>query len=322
MLLTHGCEIRELETSGLRMIKAERHWEKPPADLISQLRASAWVENVIHSGSSYPLIASGERETVRVGSAAFGEAQPVLVAGPCTIESPEILLETARAVKAAGAKVLRGGAFKPTTSPYSFGGHAEEGLLWLTQVRAEVGIAVVTEVMDTRMVGRVSEAADMLQIGARNMQNFELLREVGRQTKPVLLKRSFGARIDEWLCAAEYIASEGNTNIVLCERGIRTFETTTRATLDLAAICAVHDRSRLPVIVDPSHAAGNRDFVCPLALAAIAAGADGLMIEVHPHPEQSIKDGAQTISTEAFASLSAQISAVSGALGKAAQPVR
>lgn len=304
MLLTSGCEVRETESSGFRILFAERHWEQPPADLMSQLKASKSVFDVLHGSCAYPLVgASGPRAAVRLRNAVIGDGNLVFIAGPCTVETYELLLETARAVKEAGANLLRGGVFKPTTSPYSFQGHGREGLKMLRDVREETGLGIVTEVLDPRNVADVSEVADMLQIGARSMQHFDLLREVGRGQKPVLLKRAMSARINEWLCAAECIAKEGNDQIVLCERGIRTFENATRATLDISAIPVLKSLSPLPVAVDPSHAAGNREWVVPLALAAVAAGADAVMVEVHPRPEQSIKDGAQTISTTSFAEL-------------------
>ena len=302
MLLTSGCEIRETESTGFRMLCAERHWEQPPLDLISQLKASEFVFQVFHPAAAYPIVSSDRkmRSVVKVGDAAFGSGELQFIAGPCTVESEELLLETALAVKASGAKLLRGGAYKPTTSPYSFGGHGDSALAALKSVREKTGLGIVTEVMDQRKVERVSDVADMFQVGARSMQNFDLLRELGRQRKPILLKRGMSARIEEWLSAAEYIAREGNESIILCERGIRTFEGATRATLDVSAIAVIRTISHLPVLVDPSHAAGNRLFVSALALAAVAAGADGLLIEVHPRPEQAIKDGAQTISTRAF----------------------
>jgi len=303
MLLTDGCEIRETESTGYRIVFADRHWPEPPNDLISQLKASEWVEGVIHAGTPVPLIAARKSRRVFVGDIAFGDGELHLIAGPCTIESEETLLDTARAVKAAGAVMIRGGAFKPTTSPYSYGGQGDEGIKLLSSVGKQTGLGVVTEVMDPRKVEFVAAHADLLQIGARSMQNFDLLKEVGRQQKPVLLKRAMGAKVDEWLSAAEYVAKEGNLNIILCERGIRTFETGTRATLDVASPAIVKSRTMLPVVVDPSHAAGERALVLPLALAAAAAGADGLLVEVHPRPSEAVKDGAQTISRQAFAEL-------------------
>jgi 3-deoxy-7-phosphoheptulonate synthase len=210
--------------------------------------------------------------------------------------------------------MLRGGAYKPTTSPYSFGGHGPAALKALDSAKRESGLPVVTEVMDPRKVEEVALVADVLQIGARNMQNFDLLREVGRRRMPVLLKRGLAAKIDEWLLAAEYIAHEGNEQIILCERGVRTFETATRATLDVSAIPIVKGRVQLPVIVDPSHAAGLRELVLPLSLAAIGAGGDGLLVEVHERPEESIKDGAQSITVQAFATLVKRAKALASAL--------
>lgn len=217
------------------------------------------------------------------------------MSGPCAVESKEQLLEAAKAVKACGAQFLRGGAFKPRTSPYDFQGLAEEGLKMLREVADEVGLNVVTEIVNINDLDMICKYADMLQIGARNMQNFQLLKEVGHTNKPVLLKRGLSATISEWLNAAEYIASGGNYNIVLCERGIRTYETFTRNTLDLSAVAAVKELSHLPIIVDPSHGTGRWQMVRPMARAAIAAGADGLMIEVHPHPEVALSDGDQSL---------------------------
>lgn len=307
LLLTCGCEVRQSSFAGRYLLLAEREWPEPPIDLVSQLRASEHVESVIHPGKPYSLVAKeskSKRSVVAAGFAIFGgEEPPALIAGPCTVEDEQTLLEIARAVKTAGATGLRGGAFKPATSPYSFQGHGERALAALRRVADETQLAAVTEVMDTRLVETVSQYADIVQVGARNMQNFDLLKEVGRQDKPVLLKRSMASTIDEWLCAAEYIAREGNERIILCERGIRTFERATRNTLDVSAVPIVKSLSHLPVIVDPSHAAGTRKLVLPLSLAAVAAGADGLIVEVHTSPERAIKDGSQTINTEEFALL-------------------
>ena len=232
------------------------------------------------------------------------------------IESKEQLLEAAKAVKACGAQFLRGGAFKPRTSPYDFQGLAEEGLKMLREVADEVGLNVVTEIVNINDLDMICKYADMLQIGARNMQNFQLLKEVGHTNKPVLLKRGLSATISEWLNAAEYIASGGNYNIVLCERGIRTYETFTRNTLDLSAVAAVKELSHLPIIVDPSHGTGRWQMVRPMARAAIAAGADGLMIEVHPHPEVALSDGDQSLKPDNFAVVMQEVRQIAQMMGK------
>jgi len=238
------------------------------------------------------------------------------------VEEREIMAETARFVSARGGRGLRGGAFKPRTSPYSFQGLGREGLEILAEVRKETGLPVVTEVMDTRQVERVAEHADVLQVGARNMQNFALLDELGRIRRPVLLKRGLSATIEELLMAAEYVMSHGNRDVILCERGIRTFETATRNTLDVGAIAVLRQETHLPVVVDPSHAAGRADLVPPLAFAAVAAGADGLMVEVHPDPEQALSDGDQSLDFDAFDRLMAGVRrfarAAAGAAGEVA----
>lgn len=241
--------------------------------------------------------------TVKVGGTVIGGDGLTLMAGPCAVESREQLLETARRAKEAGATILRGGAFKPRTSPYSFQGLQKEGLKLLAEAREATGLPVITEVMGTEDVEMVAEYSDMLQVGARNMQNFSLLRAVGRSSKPVLLKRGLSATIEEWLLAAEYIMAEGNHNVVLCERGIRTHETYTRNTLDLAAVVLAKELSYLPVIVDPSHATGRWRMVMPLSRAALAAGADGVMVEVHPRPADALSDGAQSLTPDEFEAL-------------------
>lgn len=241
-----------------------------------------------------------EPTVVRVGRHEIGPGTLTIMAGPCAIESREQLMQTAESVRTAGAVLVRGGAYKPRTSPYSFQGLEEEGLIYMKEVREATGCAVVCEVTSTSTIEKAVQYVDMLQIGARNMQNFELLKEVGRTKLPVLLKRGLAATIDEWLSAAEYIMAEGNENVVLCERGIRTFENATRNTLDLSAVPVLKARTHLPVIVDPSHATGVREYVMPLAKAAVAAGADGLMIEVHPCPEQALSDGPQSLTLAQF----------------------
>jgi 3-deoxy-7-phosphoheptulonate synthase len=262
---------------------------------------------------------AAEPTVVRVGDgagAAIGGRRLAVVAGPCSVEGREMLRETAHAVRAAGAGMLRGGAFKPRSSPYAFQGLGETALRMLAEVRAETGLPIVTEVMDTRQVEKVAEHADMLQIGARNMQNFSLLSEVGRVQRPVLLKRGLSATLKELLMAAEYVMAQGNRDVVLCERGIRTFETATRNTLDVAAIPVLKAETHLPVMVDPSHAGGRADLVAPLAFAAVAAGADGLLVEVHPCPEQALSDGDQTLTLDAFARLMEQLRPFAEAAGR------
>jgi 3-deoxy-7-phosphoheptulonate synthase len=238
------------------------------------------------------------------------------MAGPCTVESRDQLLQTAKAVKEAGAKILRGGAYKPSTSPYSFQGLGKEGLELLSEARAETGLPVITEVLDPRDVEVVCEHADILQIGARNMTNFSLLKEVGSTRKPVMLKRGMSATIEEWLHAAEYIATRGNTQILLCERGIRTFETATRNTFDINAIPAVQQLSHLPVVADPSHGTGKRALVGPVARAAVAAGADAVIVEVHPDPSNALKDGAQSLTFEDFRVMMEELKCIASALGR------
>jgi 3-deoxy-7-phosphoheptulonate synthase len=242
------------------------------------------------------------RTTVRVGPLEIGR-DFVLIAGPCSVEDEEQTLETARLVKRAGAHILRGGAFKPRMSPYDFQGLEEKGLRILGKAKALTGLAIVTEIMDSRHLEMVAEYSDILQVGSRNMQNYTLLKELSRAGKPVLLKRGMNATLEEWLNAAEYLLSGGNPNVILCERGIRTFETYTRNTLDLSIIPSVRENCHLPVVVDPSHGTGRASLVAPMSLAAVAAGADGVMIEVHPHPADALSDRGQQITPEAFASL-------------------
>jgi 3-deoxy-7-phosphoheptulonate synthase len=254
---------------------------------------------------------------VRVGdTVTIGGAAITVIAGPCSVESAEMIASVAGCVKSLGAVMLRGGAFKPRTSPYSFNGLGREALGFLETARAESGLPVVTEVMDTRQVELVARSADMLQVGARNMQNFSLLEEVGRCGRPVLLKRGLSATITELLLAAEHVMAAGNSDIVLCERGIRTFETSTRSTLDVSAIPVLKEETHLPVIVDPSHAGGRARLVIPLALASIAAGADGIMVEVHPDPETALSDGDQSLTLEMFGELMRVAEPVARAVGR------
>ncbi len=286
------------------------------------LAALEGVERVMPVTKPYKL-ASREyaaRDTqIRFGDPAgtiLGGKEIVVIAGPCSVEGRDMLHESAHAVQASGARMLRGGAFKPRSSPYAFQGMGEEGLQLLAEVRAETGMPVVTEVMDPRQVELVASYADVLQIGARNMQNFPLLTEVGRVQRPVLLKRGLSATITELLMAAEYIMAQGNGDVMLCERGIRTYETATRNTMDIAAIPVLKRETHLPVIVDPSHAGGRADLVAPLAMAAIAAGADGLIVEVHPNPSQAKSDGEQSLEPRAFALMMQQCRAVAVAVGR------
>ena len=287
------------------------------------LRSFPGVESVTPVLKPYKLASrefAVDRTVVHVGGrdarASFGGRALTVIAGPCSVESHDMLLEAASAVRAAGARMLRGGAFKPRTSPYAFQGLGAEALRLLAGVRAETGLPVVTEVMDTRQVDLVAEHADMLQVGARNMQNFALLAELGRVRRPVLLKRGLSATIKELLMAAEYIMANGNHDVVLCERGIRTYETATRNTLDVAAIPVLKRESHLPVIVDPSHAGGDADLVAPLAFAAIAAGADGLIVEVHPNPECALSDGDQSLAPPAFAEMMRSVATFAAAAGR------
>jgi len=271
-------------------------------------------------GNSVNLIARRNNEqettTVRVGDVIIGGPQLVVIAGPCAIESYEQLLSTALEVQRLGATMLRGGAYKPRTSPYSFRGKGETGLEILSQIKALTGLPVVTEVMDARDIERVADVADMFQIGSRNMQNYTLLTEVGKTKRPVLLKRGLAATIEEWIYAAEYILSEGNDQVVLCERGIRTFGTYTRNTVDITAIPALKQLTHLPVFLDPSHGTGRWSLVSPVALAGIAAGADGLMIEVHPQPDLALSDGEQSLNFEHFAQLMERVGPVANAVGR------
>lgn len=279
------------------------------------LRLLPGVRAVQRLAEPYPLAArTGHPEdtVVSVGKARIGQ-DFCLIAGPCAVESSEQVTSIARQVSAAGAQLLRGGAFKPRTSPYTFGGLGAEGLELLCRAGRETGLPVVSEITDPRQLPLFREV-DVLQVGARNMQNFELLRELGRQEKPVLLKRSFGATVTELLQAAEYILAGGNERVILCERGIRTFETDSRATLDVAGIAALKEQSHLPVLADPSHAAGRRELVAPLALAAAAAGADGLMIEVHDRPEEALSDGRQALTCGEFARLARRVQALTALL--------
>ena len=279
----------------------------------------AGVESVTRIMKPYKLAAREfHRESSRVslGGIEVGGDRLAVIAGPCAVEGEEQMLQTAVAVKAAGASALRGGAYKPRTSPFAFQGLQEEGLRILALAREKTGLPIVTEIVDPRDVELVARYADVLQVGARNMQNYILLREVGRSGHPVILKRGLSSTVNEWLTAADYLLAEGNQQVILCERGIRTFETSTRFTLDVTSVAVVKKYSHLPVIVDPSHAAGHFDFVPTLSRAAVAAGADGLIVEVHPNPEEALSDGIQSLTFENFERLMAQLRPLAKAVGR------
>lgn len=283
------------------------------------LELSEGVDKIVSVTESYKLVNKKfhpEDSVIPVGNTEIGPHTLTIMAGPCAIENRDQLMETAYAVKKAGATFLRGGAYKPRTSPYSFQGLEEEGLKYMKEAREATGLNVICEVTSIHAIESASKYVDMLQIGARNMQNFELLKEAGKSGIPVLLKRGLSATIDEWLNAAEYIISEGNPNIVLCERGIRTFEQATRNTLDISAVPVIKSKSHLPIIVDPSHATGVRHYVLPLSKASIAAGADGLMIEVHPCPQEALSDGPQSLTFKAFDSLTQQLAPYASLTGR------
>lgn len=292
-------------------------------DLGEQLEGLPGVEAVLRVTKPYKLASREfhpEPTVVQIaapsGPVNVGGDHVVMMAGPCTVESEEQLLTAARAARESGASILRGGAYKPSTSPYGFRGLGVAGLELLARAREETGMAVITEVMTPADVSLVCEYADILQIGARNMQNYYLLDEVGRTRTPVLLKRGFSATIEEWLLAAEYILSQGNPNVMLCERGIRTFERATRNTVDINAVPLVKQLSHLPVILDPSQGTGKRSLVGAVSLAAVAAGADGLIVEIHPHPEAALKDGAQSLTLEEYRTLMPRLRAVATAVGR------
>ena len=277
------------------------------------------VEKVMPVLKPYKLVSrefKPESTIINVGGVKIGGKAVVVIAGPCSVDGRQTLLQAARAAKRAGATMLRGGAFKPRTSPYSFQGLGEEGLKYLLEASKETGLPVVTELLDARDIGLFERYVDMIQVGARSMQNFELLKEVGQSNKPVLMKRGLSATVSEFLLAAEYILSQGNFNVVLCERGIRTFETATRFTLDLSAIPVIKKLSHLPVMVDPSHGTGAWDYVPAMAKAGIAAGADGLLIEMHPKPEIAKSDGPQSLLPKTFAALMKDVRKVAQAVGR------
>ncbi|HAC62906.1 MAG TPA: 3-deoxy-7-phosphoheptulonate synthase [Cyanothece sp. UBA12306] len=291
---------------------------------------SPWIQQVLRVGKPFKRASlefrHGHYSDVVVqtpnGPVTFGKNHPlVVVAGPCSVENEEMIIETAQRVKAAGAQFLRGGAYKPRTSPYAFQGHGESALELLAAAREATGLGIMTEVMDTADVDKVAEVADVLQVGARNMQNFALLKKVGAQDKPVLLKRGMAATIDDWLMAAEYILASGNSNVILCERGIRTFDQKyTRNTLDLSVVPVLRNLTHLPIMIDPSHGTGKSDYVPSMAIAAIAAGTDSLMIEVHPNPAKALSDGPQSLTPEKFDRLMQELSLMGKTVGRWSEP--
>ncbi len=289
------------------------------------LEGQPGVDRVVPILKPYKLasaqIKHGERSVLEIDGRKVGGEHFAMIAGPCTVESRDQMMQTARVVRDAGATLLRGGAYKPRTSPYAFQGLGQEGLRLLAEAKAETGLPIVTELMDIGDLDAVLEVADVIQIGARNMQNYPLLAEIGRSGCPALLKRGLSATLDELLMAAEYILKEGNPNVMLCERGIRTFETAYRFTLDLMAVPVLKELTHLPVIVDPSHAAGRRDLVTPLSLAAAAVGADGIIVEVHPNPDEAICDGPQALRAEDFASYALAVEQAAALAGKALSAV-
>src|SRR5579883_1124994 len=292
--------------------------------------SSPWIEQVLRVEKPYKRTSReyrhGEASEVTVstpnGPVTFGEQHPlVVVAGPCSVENEDMIVETARRVKAAGAQFLRGGAFKPRTSPYAFQGHGESALGLLARAREATGLGIITELMDASDLDTVGEVADVIQIGARNMHNFSLLKKVGAQDKPILLKRGMSATIEEWLMAAEYILAAGNPNVILCERGIRTFDNKyARNTLDLSVIPVLRSLTHLPIMIDPSHGTGRSEYVPSMAMAAIAAGTDSLMIEVHPNPKKALSDGPQSLTPDRFESLMQELAVIGQAVGRWPQP--
>jgi 3-deoxy-7-phosphoheptulonate synthase len=312
----NGFEARIVNWSDRTLLVTQRN---PASAEVNGLRETGITERIVFPTSKAQLASrefQSKTSIVEVGKARFGADKLVIIAGPCSVEGREQLLEVARAAKQFGASLLRGDVFKPRTSPYEFQGLGEPGLKLLAEAREETGLPVVTEVLEPERVNLVAKYADMLQIGARNVQNFALLRAVGKSRLPVLLKRGMMTTIEEWLQAAEYILLEGNPNVVFCERGIRTFERATRNTLDLSAVPVVRKETHLPIIVDPSHATGTRDLVAPMAKAAVAAGADGLMIEAHPNPETALSDSQQQLDLKELACLMNELGAVAKAVGR------
>lgn len=304
--------------------------ETAALDPLQIQEVSPWIEQVLRVEQPFKRVSltyrHGQASEVVVptpnGEVYIGEQHPVVVvAGPCSVENEQMIVETAQRVKAAGAKLLRGGAYKPRTSPYAFQGHGESALGLLAAAREATGLGIVTEVMDTADLDRIAKVADVVQVGARNMQNFSLLKKVGAQPKPVLLKRGMSATIEEWLMAAEYILAAGNPNVILCERGIRTFDRQyARNTLDLAVVPVLRSLTHLPIMIDPSHGTGRAEYVPAMSLAAIAAGCDSLMIEVHPNPAKALSDGPQSLPPERFDELMQELAVVGKAVGRWAQP--
>ena len=323
--------VRAIETAGLSVQVSEGHHRivigvVGDEDRLRDVPLERYpgVEKVVPLKRPYRLVARethGTDSVVQVGAARIGGEELTVIAGPCAVEGEEVLLETARAAKEAGAKLLRGGAFKPRTSPYDFQGLGERGLRLLREVGQETGMAVVTEAMDTRHVAQVAKCADMIQIGTRNMQNYALLRAAAETKLPVLLKRGRACTITEWLCAAEYLLDGGNAQVVLCERGVVSFDSAVRNLLDLSAVPLVKRLSHLPIIVDPSHGTGRCELVPAMARAAVAAGADGVMIEIHPHPERARSDARQALLPEEFENLVPDLVAIRGIVGKDARSV-
>lgn len=285
----------------------------------ASLEALPYVEKVVSVSHPFKLVSRDFQEedsVIEVGPVKIGGKDLVLMVGPCAVENEEVLIETAKVARETGCQFLRGGAYKPRSSPYSFQGLGEEGLKLLSKVKEKKDLLVISEVMEKEQIELVKDHVDILQIGTRNMQNFNLLKALGRQDKPVLLKRGMSSTIEEWLMAAEYIMAEGNFNVILCERGIRTFETATRNTLDLSAIPVVKSKCHLPVVVDPSHGVGNSKFVPSMSKAAIAAGADGLLIEAHPNPREAISDGAQSLNLDELRELVKELKEIAPVAGK------
>jgi 3-deoxy-7-phosphoheptulonate synthase len=303
LILAEGLTPFERTSGGRTLIALVGELGRRRPELRARLEATPGVAEVTPISRPYKLVSrefQPEDTVIQALDASIGDGSLTIMAGPCSIESRDQLMETVDFVAAHGATVIRGGAFKPRSSPYSFQGLGVEGLRYLAEARQRTGLPVITEVMEPSQVDIVAEYADILQIGTRNMQNFSLLLACGRAGRPVMLKRGFGATIEEWLMAAEYIASAGNPQIILCERGIRTFETSTRNTLDLTAVPLIHHLTHLPVIVDPSHATGKRWLVKPMAIGGVAVGADGIMVEVHPRPDEALSDAEQQLDFEAF----------------------
>jgi len=315
----HAHVIQGTERTVIGAVGSSRGKEK-----LQAMENMPGVENVMPILQPYKLASlevKPEKTVIPVrNGTSVGGQNVVVIAGPCAVESEEQLIETAKAVKAAGATMLRGGAFKPRTSPYSFQGMEEEGLILLRNARDETGLPIVTEVMKASDIDIICKYADVLQVGARNVQNFALLKELGKIDKPVLLKRGMMTTIEEFLMSAEYILSAGNSKVILCERGIRTFETATRNTLDLSSVPLLRLRTHLPVVVDPSHGTGHWKLVAPMSYAAIAAGADGLLIEVHPHPEHAVSDGIQSLKPEKFAAMMATLARFAEAADRSLAP--